>query len=203
MVRDFQQNRRDRAIAITDIAISKVRETRFRGFDSECLKEIQKHHKEVLKEAQRLNKLYHTNKMEVGILIDIHTWNYWTIYGKKECEVQMKDNLDAYKVFVTAKKNQLMFIHNHPSTGTFSGEDLKFFCNNESLYMVTVVGNNGSIYALTKTPYFDIRILADYGLLADSYYKQGHINNNGTLAIHDILKIADKYGLEYKKGSHK
>ena len=96
-----------------------------------------------------------------------------------------------------------MFMHNHPSTGTFSGEDFKFFCNNDSLYIITVVGNDGTVYVLAKTAYFDIKVLADYTMLAANYYNAGYIRNNGTLAIRDILKRANDYGLEYKKGSHR
>ena len=200
---DFEQKRRNRPIEITEIAIFKIRKTKIWGFSNAHEEFIQELHKLLLSEARKLNLENNTNKMEVGILIDIHSWDYWIIHGNKECEVEMKNNPEAYGIFVKARKNQLMFMHNHPSTGTFSGEDFKFFCNNDSLYIITVVGNDGTVYVLAKTADFDIRVLADYTMLAANYYKAGYIRNNGTLAIRDILKRANEYGLEYKKGSHR
>ncbi len=202
MVSDFKQKRHGRAIAVTDIAIDKVRATRFHGFTNEQLNYIRDRHKELLREVQQLNNLHQSNLMEVGILIDLFTWQYWIIYGTNEREVLMRNNLDAYKVLESAGKNRLLFMHNHPSTGTFSGEDFKYFCNHESLYMMTAIGNDGTIYALTKTPQFDMRVLGEYSKKADWYKSIGKINN-GTLAMKDILKIANQYGLEYKKGGHK
>lgn len=70
-------------------------------------------------------------------------------------KIEMKDNLDAYKKLKGNRKNTLLFMHNHPSTSTFSGEDFKTFCNNDSLYIITIVGNDGSVQTLTKTKSFD------------------------------------------------
>lgn len=202
-VKDFQQKRRNKAIGITDIAISKIRKTEFFGFTTEQEEKIQELHKTLLRTAQMLNIKHATNDMEAGILVDLHTWESWVLEGKISKMVKMEDNMLAYDRFVSANKNQLMFMHNHPSTGTFSGTDFKFFCNNDVFYMITVVANNGTIYALTKTSNFDIRVLAEYAKLSKYYYDLGHINNNGTLAMRDILKIASEYGIVYKKGGHK
>lgn len=203
MIKDFEQKRRNRPIEITDIAINKVRTTRFYGFTKEQLLYIQDRHKELLREAQKLNKVHNSNLMEVGILIDLFTWRYWIIHGTNKREVQMKNNLDAYRALESAGKNRLMFMHNHPSTGTFSGEDFKYFCNHESLYIITAIGNDGTIYSLTKTPQFNINVLSKYIEKAEWYKSIGKITNNGTLAMRDILSIASDYGLIYKKGGRK
>ena len=141
---DFAQKNRNRAIGVTDVAITKVPKTHIFGFSNEQNSYIQKLHKELLSRVQKLNTLYHTNRMEVGILLDIHTWDYWVIDGKKECAVDFKDSLEAFMVLTSARKNQLMMMHNHPSTGTFSGDDFKTFCNNDSIYVMTVIGNDGN-----------------------------------------------------------
>lgn len=201
-VYDFQQKRRNRPIAITDVAASKVRQIKLEGFDTSQEKFIQERHKEVLKEARQLNIKNRTNRMEVGILIDIHTWEYWIIHGSVN-EVQMKSNASALRTLETAHKNQLMFLHNHPSTGTFSGADLKYFCNHDTLYIITAVGNNGTIYSLTKTVDFNISVLAEYERLALEFYDKGYIKNNGTLAMKEILKRAAEFGLLYRKGGHR
>lgn len=199
---DFKQKRRNRPLAITDIAISKVRRTRLYGFDTEQEAKIQQYHKEVLSRAQYLNNRNNSKEMEVGMLVDLHTWNHWLIDGGTRV-VEMKSNPVAYQYFLHASRNQLLFMHNHPSTGTFSGEDFKFFCLHDVFYIMTVVGNNGDIYVLRKKEEFDISVLAEYTKLANSYYEKGYTKNNGTLALRDILRNASKYGLEYKKGSHK
>lgn len=80
-VKDFHQKRRNRPIEITDVVISKIRYTQFDGFTSNQENFIKEKHQELLKEAQKLNLKYNTNRIEVGILIDIHTWEYWVVHG--------------------------------------------------------------------------------------------------------------------------
>ena len=53
-VRDFQQKRRNRPIAVTDVAISKIRRIKFWGFDINQEEFIRKKHIELLKEVQKL-----------------------------------------------------------------------------------------------------------------------------------------------------
>lgn len=74
-------------------------------------------------------------------------------------------------------------MHNHPSTGIFSGADLKYFCNHDTLYIITAIGNNGIIYSLIKTSKFDIKILAEYERLALEFHKKGYKNNLSLLAV--------------------
>lgn len=203
-VKDFRQKDRSRPIDITDIAISKVPQTRIPGFSTEQNEFIQDMHKELLRRAQYLNRINNSKKMEVGILIDIHTWQSWVIDGRKECEVEMQYNPLAVQNLQSASKNSRMFMHNHPSTGTFSGEDVKMFCNHDTLYMMTVIGNDASVYILIKDINFDSElVLKDYMKFAIKYLEKGYTKNNGTLAIRDVLNNASKYELIYKKGRHK
>ncbi len=198
---DLSQKRRNRAIAITDIAIKKVPRTQLFGFSDEQNAFIQEQHKELLKIAKELCKKYNNNTMEVAILIDINKWDTWVVEGKEERKVSMKDNPEANQYMQTASKNSCMLMHNHPSTGTFSGEDFKTFCNTESLYFITVVGNDGSIYVLMKNYNFNSEYaLKKYGEFAEKYKNRA---NNGTLAIREILKNARLYGLSYKFGRKK
>ena len=201
MANEFKQKNRNRAIQITDIAIDKVPKKRIPGFDDEQNAYIRRMHKLILAEAQKLNFLYNTNEMEVGALVDIYSWESWLIKGVRPREVEIKNNMDAYKRLVGGYKNQLMFIHNHPSTGTFSGEDFKMFCYHSSLYMMSVVGNDSTVYLLIKTFEFNVeKAMTDYFQLAMKYYDEGYKRNNGTLAIKEILRNARKYGLIYEKG---
>lgn len=47
-------------------------------------------------------------------------------------------------------------IHNHPSGMTFSPEDILGFASRDSMQMLTIVGNDGSVYALEKTAATDL-----------------------------------------------
>lgn len=78
---ELQQKRRNRAIKITDIAISKVPRTKFFGFSSEQNEQIQEYHKELLLEAKKLCNEKKNNEMEVAILVHLHTWEHWIIHG--------------------------------------------------------------------------------------------------------------------------
>lgn len=174
--KEFEQKNRNRAINITDIAIDKVPRTHIPGFSNEQNEFIQNKHKELLREAQKLNKGNKSKKMEVGILIDIHTWDSWIIHGNKECEVEMKNNPKALEKLTSGSRNSKMFMHNHPSTGTFSGEDFKTFCNNDTLYMMTVIGNDASVYILIKDEKFSAELaLKEYMNLSSIYFKNGYI----------------------------
>ena len=94
-----------------------------------------------------------------------------------------------------AISNTMMFMHNHPSTGTFSGTDFKTFCNNESLYIMTVVGNDGNVRVLTKLNEFNSSdALLYYYDLVKKYNKY---ENNGARAMKELLKNCNKIGLEY------
>lgn len=199
LLKNLAQKNRKRAIEITDIAISKVPKTKFSGFSDFQNTYIQERHKDLLKEAQKLNIENKTNLMEVGVLLDIHTWNYWVIKGNTDCMVDIRSSAEAYHILISARKNQLMMMHNHPSTGTFSGEDFKTFCNNDSIYIMTIVGNDGFVYALVKTKDFKKEVIVEYIKLTQKYYEMGY-RNNATMAMKEILNNASDYGIEYKKG---
>lgn len=191
MYKDFEQKKRNRPIAITDIAISKVRCIQFQGFKAEHNKYIQEQHKLLLEIAKKYNE-----SNEVGILINIIDWSAWLIIGNGNM-VKTKDNPDAYAGLKSSRKNTLLFMHNHPSTTTFSGTEFKTFCSNDSLYMITVVGNDGSVRALIKENSFDANeALAYYNTLATIKYK--NYSNNGTLAMRELLKNCNEIGLLYK-----
>jgi len=184
----INQKKRNRPIAITPIAILKVPCTHIFGFSPEQNRYIQEKHRQVLRSAARLNAKYKSNSMEVVLLINTHTWEEWVVEGKEERVVYMNDNLAANQAMDTSPKNSLMLLHNHPGTGTFSAEDIKTFCNTDSLYIITVVGNDGTIYLLKKENNFDSeKLLLAYGNLAEKYSRY---SNNATRAVAYILANA-------------
>ncbi|MBO4396491.1 MAG: hypothetical protein J5819_09120 [Eubacterium sp.] len=194
------QKTRNKPIAITDIAISKVPRTRIQGFTSEQNARVQELHKEVLQTAQELNQKYHNDEMEAAILLDLFDMNtYWKVEGKKPRRVRMKDNPEANTAMQTWNTNRFLLMHNHPSTGTFSAKDILTFCNTDSIYILTVIANNGTVYILRKGIHFDaVAFLNEYGDLIEQI---GDCPNNATQAVKKLLKYAYKYDLYYKKGA--
>lgn len=163
------------------------------GFSEEENIFIQEQHKRLLTISKDKNY-----SKEVGILIDIINWDTWVILGEAN-EIETRSNPDAYKAMKESRKNTMMFLHNHPSTGTFSGTDFKTFCLNDSLYIMTVVGNDGNVKTLTKLSEFDEgEALAYYSMLATQKYKD--FKNNGTMAMRELLKNGDKIKVKYEIG---
>lgn len=189
MLRSFEQKRRNRPIIITDVAISKVPMIPLQGFSEEENIFIQQQHMRLLRKAKDDN-----HSCEIGILVDIIRWDTWIIIGESN-NIEMKTNPEAYKAMITQGRNTMMFMHNHPSTGTFSGTYFKTFCNNESLYIMTVVGNDGSVKVLIKQNEFNSSdALLYYYDLVKKYNKY---ENNGARAMKELLKNCDKIGLVY------
>jgi proteasome lid subunit RPN8/RPN11 len=200
MLSDLEQKNRNKPIKITDVAISKVRRTQIFNFGANCEDEnryIQEMHKQLLKLSQKEN-----NSEEIAIVVDIISWDNQVVFGK-ENKVIMKKNPNAYKMMVENPKNTILVMHNHPSTSTFSGEDFKMFCDYEAIYIMTIVGNDGSIQVMTKDENFDGQnIKAKYGEKAKAYKEKGY-KNNGTMAMKYIIKNPREYNIFYKNGGKK
>lgn len=193
LMENFEQKKRNRPIAITDIAISKVAKIELSEFTEEENLFIQEQHKRLLSISKEEN-----HSAEVGILVDIIKWDTWVILGDAN-KIETKDNPKAREAMETSRKNTMMFLHNHPSTGTFSGTDFKTFCLNDSLYVMTVVGNDGCVRALTKLAGFDSgEALSYYSMLATEKYKD--YKNNGTMAMRELLKNGDNIKIKYEIG---
>ena len=102
------QKKRNRPIAITPVAISKVPCTHIFGFTPEQNRFIQEKHRQVLRCAAKLNEKYNSNSMEVVLLLNTHTWEEWTIEGKEERVVYMESDPEADQVIDISPKNSLI-----------------------------------------------------------------------------------------------
>lgn len=129
-----------------------------------------------------------------------------------EAITYLDSNLKAIKIVVGEKKGVVNIgeppvgavgiAHNHPSGRVFSFDDISNFSVRENLNVMTVVGNNGSVYVLEKTDEYDFASL--YHLL------QRTIDSTdiGTLIteqqkvefVEGFLYEAAKSGIVYTKG---
>ncbi len=194
MIRDFEQKQRNRFIQITDIAISKIRRTKIFGFTNEENDYIQKQHKRLLSISKDMN-----NSGEVAILVDIIHWETEVIIGEAN-RVDISSNAKAHMMMLSYPKNTILVMHNHPSTSTFSGADFKMFCDNASIFVMTIVGNDGSIQIMEKNTAFNGQAeKMNYHNLALQYKNEGY-TNNGTMAMKYIIKHPAEFNILYKHG---
>jgi len=195
--KEFEQKVRNRPIQITDVAIEKVRKTQIFGFRPDENEIIQEQHKRLLSISKNMN-----NSEEVAIIIDIIHWKTEVIIGKLN-HIALKSNPDAYRMIKQSAKNTILAMHNHPSTSTFSGVDFKTFCDNKSIFVMTIVGNDGSVQVMGKQYNFDGDLAKlKYGNIADQYKNKGYINN-GTMAMRYVIKNPNEFNILYKHGGKK
>lgn len=197
-----QSKVRNRPIKITDIAISKVPRAQLFGLTDSENTIIQEYHKLLLQNARELCERYGRNDMECAMVVSILDMTKGFLIKGSPGKVDFYADEEARVFIKSARARSLVYMHNHPSTGTFSADDIKTFVYREAFRTMTAVGNDGSVYIIEKTYKADCdRFIADYFKKAREYKEQG-IVNNGTMAINDMLKIAGEYGIVYRKGGH-
>lgn len=97
-------------------------------------------------------------------------------------------------------KSSCVVIHSHPNDETFSGKDIEIFISSADIDAMTVVGNNGSVYAIVKTPDFDGFIARGKYIELEKQLKELEENDDlgGYICkITDFLKGGQKYGIEF------
>lgn len=77
-------------------------------------------------------------------------------------------------------------IHNHPSDETFSLEDLMNFARKNKMLSITAVGNNGSVYSISKTTDNNSKLFMDF--LINKQSKQIFDIDNKKYSYIDILR---------------
>ena len=81
-------------------------------------------------------------------------------------------------------------MHNHPKNGLFSEVDLRTFITSSSLYGMTAVCNDGTIYMMYKTENFNKEKVQDM-------YNR-NVNLGQYSGIKAVAKNARKLGLVYR-----
>ena len=92
-------------------------------------------------------------------------------------------------------------VHNHPSGLTFSPGDILGFASRDTMRMLTVVGNDGSVYALEKTAATDVESLKKAARALNHAVRQESETQTSILhLIADFLKEVSRYGVRYYAG---
>lgn len=148
---------------------------------------LQNRHKEILTIAKKLPP-----NTEVGFICDMNGTRIDKKIGP----------LGKGNVKLPSPNIPHITIHSHPDGNIFSHSDLRQFISSPNMLIMSVVGNNGNVYCLSKTIDFDgfsiyqlyNRLENDLIPLIQSRDADGYIN-----AIEKFIQEADKYGVKFDK----
>ena len=143
------------------------------------------HHKELLNVSMKKN-----NSNEVGFFWNLNNLDEIFVVKGNQKSISLSDDI-LRNWIKTAPKYSIVVMHNHPRNGMFSGADLKSFVDYASIYAMTAVCNDGTIYSIHKTEAFDpIALMV--------YYNDGIKNTGEYSGIKNVAKNASKIGIKYK-----
>ena len=170
---------------ITNKSITDVRLVTVNGLtDTQC-KQLQKAHRELLREARK-----YPVGTETSITYDLDMNIDSNGYIKGEIG----------KVGIYKHKYEYIAIHNHPSDAMFSYGDIYHYSRNPNMKILTVVGNKGSVYILNKTDKWQDLEFIDFVETTKEKYPQMESDVNEQIkCVNEILKGAKKYGVQFKK----
>lgn len=149
-----QTKKRDKKVYITDIAIEKVPYIEYKGMDEEQNKVIQRLAKLVLRLSKDRN-----DSNEVAITWDMCGENinkYGIAYGTVN-EVDVEADTYSYHLLHSASGVVLVLLHNHPSTRTFSLDDISYMMIFQAIEYMIVVSNQGTIHYLKKEKDYSVK----------------------------------------------
>ena len=145
--------KRDKKVFITDIAIEKVPLIQYRGLSDMENDALYQLAKLVLLTSQTEN-----NSNEVAITCTLDGNNPLERIGisfGNEHEVDICADTASNHLILSAQRCAVVVLHNHPSTQTLSVEDIRLFLHFESIKIMVVVTNQGTIHYLSKDNEYD------------------------------------------------
>lgn len=148
-----QAKKRTEKIYITDIAIQKVPYIRYKNFSEKQNMIMRQLARDVLSLSKEFN-----DSNEVAITCDIGADmpldEYGISYGT-EHSVQITSDTLSNHILTSADSVSVVILHNHPSSQTFSLEDIRFFLVYSTVAVISVVSNQGTIHYLYKDKQYD------------------------------------------------
>lgn len=147
--------KRGKKVYITDIAIDKVPFVQYQGFTNEQNNIMRELAQEVLTVSKDEN-----NSNEVAITCDLGADNPLEVYGVSfgnEHEVDVRADTLSNHILVSQKSVAVVVLHNHPSTQTFSIQDIRFFIEFSVLEVMVVVSNQGTVHYLKRENSYDLK----------------------------------------------
>jgi len=149
-----QAKRKDKKVYITDIAISKVPFVKYKGFDdskNEIMRNLAMDLLLVSKDENDSN--------EVAFTCDLSRENPLDEVGVafgSEHEIDILSDTLSNHLIVSEKPVAVVVLHNHPSTQTFSLQDIHFFLQYTKIAVMVVVSNQGKIHYLMRDDNYNL-----------------------------------------------
>lgn len=186
-----QAKKRDRKIYITDIAIERVGRVQLSDFSEEQILTMQERHKALLKIAKDKN-----DSNEVLMICDSKFEKQVVVLGTEHTVTPGSDP-NAVSLVANSPPHSLVYMHNHPSTNTFSAADIDTFVCDRAIKAMSVVTNQGEVYVINKTAGYDFENTRN--LLMDIYKSLPEGANKSNRFVKEFLKRCKEGGVEYGK----
>lgn len=147
------------------------------------------------------------NSNEVGFFWNLNNLEEVFVIKGSQKSITMSDTI-VRNWIKTAPKYSIVVMHNHPRNGLFSGADLKSFVDYVSIYAMTAVCNDGTIYTIYKTSEFDpIALMVYYNIgiqkggnsMANSFLPLGYQpqSEEEMKMTEEKEKLYEYYGIHY------
>lgn len=178
---------KDNYTIISEDTISKI--ACIKAFDAATMnKMLHDHHKYLLRYAKNKNE-----HKEVGL--------FWDLNNVEAEPLKIKGQINGFNIHDVPEISALVknphnilsvvIMHNHPRNGWFSGADIRSFIDFNSIYLMTAVCNDGTIYMLRKERNFN-------PLLMEKYYNDG-VKLSEDAVKKERLKKAKRLKLDINK----
>lgn len=190
----IEQQKNERKIDITDVAIDKLPRIQLKGFSATINDNVQTLTKELLLISKNIN-----DSNEVGTMYNWVTGAQITRRGTISA-VDMTDS-GFLKMVQAAYAGEIIFIHNHPSGSTFSYADIGFLLQNDEIGVMVLVTNTGRMRTLQKTKKFSYneakKLLAN---IKENFGITGAVTGDYQQIIaEEFLDRAKEVGLTYER----
>ena len=180
--------KRDHKILITEEAIRKVPRVRYQDIPESEYDNIQELAKTVLKISKESN---HSNEVALTYSLDSvrlieNGKKYIGIALGSEHEVDPLSSTTAYHLVHASYDCVVIVLHNHPSLSKFSLPDIKLLLKYETIKMMVVVTNLGSISYLVKKEKYQFHQAVDL-------YNEAVTRNNKASGLKGLQEAAEYF----------
>ncbi len=191
--------KRDHKIMITDEAINKIPRIQYRDIpesEYDNLWDLAKNVLKISKEENDSNEVAITYSLSSAKLIKLGE-KYIGVALGTEHDVDPLSNTTAYHLISSTKECVVIVLHNHPSLSDFSLSDIQFLLKYETVKMMIVVTNLGSISYLVKSKNYNFEEAV--ALFNEAVDKNNRANNLKDLqdAAAYFLKNSYNIGIDY------
>lgn len=189
--------------AITDDTIQRIAKVDAFG-NLEMNNMMYEHHKKLLNIAKKygdkeVGLFWNMNDITKPPLVLLGERNGIDVSCNKEVNSLVKYNRNAMSVVI---------MHNHPRNGLFSSQDVQSFIDFNSIYIMTAICNDGTIYMMRKEINFDPFLLKRYydeglDISIKMWSAHGGNKDNGLgkpyyCGIKNVAKHAKEIGITYR-----